>query len=248
MPFLYLIIISVLNFLHHGRTVLEAHLIRSSHFRGGSIAHAVRYPVKNIDLLLAQRIFKGYAERVELIRELGGVYLALSVIIHRICAEHGISVIEPIGKGVSHYENEMKKEGKSWKDKLRNMLREIISYSRSFEDFLKNCTDSGIEYVYTPQNKVKLKFKLSDEGQQRFTRADTLGDEFEPEAIAETIETAQKKAAAEETMEKFLAARRAKRQAQFDMLNATAAKPTEPKPEPSAPTPQPTPICIIRRF
>ena len=165
-----------------------------------------------------------------------------------ICAEHGISVIEPIGKGVSHYENEMKKEGKSWKDKLRNMLREIIPYSRSFEDFLKNCTDSGIEYVYTPQNKVKLKFKLSGEGQQRFTRADTLGDEFEPSAITETIETAQKKAAAEEAMEKFLAARRARQQAELALLNRTSAKPAEPTPstttttkptvaEPTAPKP-----------
>ena len=207
-----------------------------------------------------------------------------------ICAEHGISVIEPIGKGVSHYENEMKKEGKSWKDKLRSMLREIISYSKSFEDFLKNCTDSGIEYVYTPQNKVKLKFKLSGEGQQRFTRADTLGEGFtvesitkqiaeiqeklsaenvtpdmlielpkpvvpktepkqtvtapttlkqsaEPEAITETSETAKRKAAAEQ-VEKFFAARRARRQAQLDMLNATGIN---PKPEPSAPTPQPTP-------
>ena len=153
-----------------------------------------------------------------------------------ICAEHGISVIEPIGKGVSHYENEMKKEGKSWKDKLRNMLREIISYSRSFEDFLKNCTDSGIEYVYTPQNKVKLKFKLSGEGQQRFTRADTLGDEFEPSAITETIETAQKKAAAEEAMEKFLAARCARQQAELALLNRTSAKPAEPTPTPTTPT------------
>ena len=158
-----------------------------------------------------------------------------------ICKEHGLSLIDPIGKGVSHYENEMKKEGMSWKDKLRNLLREIISYSRSFEEFLKNCTDSGIEYVYTPQNKVKLKFKLSGEGQQRFTRADTLGDEFEPSAITETIETAQKKAAAKETMEKFLAARRARQQTELALLNRTSAKPAEPKPEPSAPTPQPTP-------
>ena len=153
-----------------------------------------------------------------------------------ICAEHGISVVEPIGKGVSHYENEMKKEGKSWKDKLRSMLREIISYSRSFEEFLKNCTDSGIEYVYTPQNKVKLKFKLSGEGQQRFTRADTLGDEFEPSAITETIETAQQKAAAEEAMEKFLAARRARQQAELALLNRASAKPAEPTPTPTTPT------------
>ena len=155
-----------------------------------------------------------------------------------ICKEHGISLIDPMGKGVSHYENEMKKEGKSWKDKLRSMLREIISYSKSFEDFLKNCTDSGIEYVYTPQNKVKLKFKLSGEGQQRFTRADTLGEEFEPSAITETIETAQKKAAAEEAMEKFLAARRARQQAELALLNRTSAKPAEPTvAEPIAPKP-----------
>ena len=55
--------------------------------------------------------------------------------------------------------------------------------------------------------------------------------------ITETSETAKRKAAAEQ-VEKFFAARRARRQAQLDMLNATAIN---PKPEPSARTPQPTP-------
>ena len=207
-----------------------------------------------------------------------------------ICAEHGISVIEPIGKGVSHYENKMQKDGKSWKEKLRVRIAEVMLYSRDFADFLRNCTASGIEYVYTPHNKYKLKFKLSGDGQQRFTRAETLGEGFtvesiteqiaeiqeklsaenvtpdmlieppkpvvpktepkqtvtaptkpkqsaEPETITETSETAKRKAAAEQ-VEKFFAARRARRQAQLDMLNATAIN---PKPEPSARTPQPTP-------
>ncbi len=212
-----------------------------------------------------------------------------------ICTEHGISVIEPIGKGVSHYENEMQKEGKSWKEKLRVRIAEVMLYSRDFADFLRHCTASGIEYVYTPQNKYKLKFKLSGDGQQRFTRAETLGEGFtvesiteqiaeiqeklsaenvtpdmlieppkpvvpkpepkptqtvtaptkpkqsaEPETITETSENAKRKAAAEQ-VEKFFAARRARRQAQLDMLNATATKPTEPKPELPTPTPQPTP-------
>lgn len=52
----------------------------------------------------------------------------------------------------------------------------------------------------------------------------------EPETITETSETAKRKAAAEQ-VEKFFAARRARRQAQLDMLNATAIN---PKPEPSA--------------
>ena len=131
----------------------------------------------------------------------------------KLCKEYGISVIgeSEKGHGVSHFEREHQKAGTSWKDKLRSMLKEIISYSRSFEDFLKNCTDRSIECVYTPQNKVKLKFRLSGEGQQRFTRADTLGDEFEPKAITETIDTAQKKADTDELKEKFFAARRARR-------------------------------------
>ena len=212
-----------------------------------------------------------------------------------ICAEQGLSLIDPKGMGVSYLERLKQQEGKSWKEKLRIRIAEVILYSRDFADFLKNCTASGIEYVYTPKNKYKLKFKLSGDGQQRFTRAETLGDGFtvesiteqiaeiqeklsaanvtpdmlieppkpvvlkpepkptqavtvqtkpkqsaEPETITETSETAKRKAAAEQ-VEKFFAARRARRQAQLDMLNASSAKPTEPKPEPSAPTPQPTP-------
>ncbi len=157
---------------------------------------------------------------------------------------------------------------------------------------IEKCSECSIEYVYKPSNKVKLKFRLSGDGQQKFTRADTLGADFtperiaeqiaeiqeklsaanvtpdmlieapkpvvpktepkptqtvtaptkpkqsaEPETITETSETAKRKAAAEQ-VEKFFAARRARRQAQLDMLNATAIN---PKPEPSARTPQPTP-------
>ena len=113
-----------------------------------------------------------------------------------ICAEHGISVIEPSGKGVSHYENEMQKEGKSWKEKLRVRIAEVMLYSRDFADFLNNCTSAGIEYVYTPKNKYKLKFKLSGDGQQRVTRADTLGADFTSERIAEQIAEIQEKLSA----------------------------------------------------
>ena len=212
-----------------------------------------------------------------------------------ICAEQGLSLIDPKGMGVSYLERLKQQEGKSWKEKLRIRIAEVMLYSRDFADFLKNCTASGIEYVYTPKNKYKLKFKLSGDGQQRFTRAETLGDGFtvesiteqiaeiqeklsaanvtpdmlieppkpvvpkpepkptqtvttptkpkqsaEPETITETSETAKRKAAAEQ-VERFFAARRARRQAQLDMLNATATKPNEPKPELPTPTPQPTP-------
>ena len=47
------------------------------------------------------------------------------------------------------------------------------------------------KHVYKPQNKVKLKFRLKDEGQQKFTRADTLGEEYTAERIAEQIKQLQ---------------------------------------------------------
>ena len=217
----------------------------------------------------------------------------LRAISDELCKEHGISIIEPKAKGVSHFERDMQLQGKSWKDKLRAKIAEVAFYSKDFTDFLRNCSASGIEYVYKPQNKVKLKFRLSGEGQQKFTRAETLGEDYTSERIAEQIaeiqeklsaanvtpdmlteppkpvvpknepkqtvtapttlkqsaepkttteatEIAKRKAAAEQ-VEKFFAARRARRQAQLDMLNASAAKPTEPKPELPTPTPQPTP-------
>ena len=109
-----------------------------------------------------------------------------------ICRENGLSVIEEPQKstGISHFEQDMQKEGKSWKEKLRARIAEIAYYSKNLEDFFKNCTDSGIEYVYKPNNKYKLKFRM--QGQERFTRAETLGEEYTTERIAEQIEQIQK--------------------------------------------------------
>lgn len=140
-----------------------------------------------------------------------------------ICAEHGISVIEPIGKGVSHYENEMQKEGKSWKEKLRVRIAEVMLYSRDFKDFLEKCSECGIEYVYKPSNKVKLKFRLSGDGQQKFTRADTLGADFTPERIAEQIAEIQEKLSAANVTP--------------DMLIEPPKPVAVPKPEPTTTTP-----------
>ena len=120
----------------------------------------------------------------------------LRAISDKLCKEHGISVIEPKAKGVSHFERDMQLQGKSWKDKLRAKIAEVAFYSKDFADFLRNCSASGIEYVYKPQNKVKLKFRLSGEGQQKFTRADTLGADYTPERIAEQIAEIQEKLSA----------------------------------------------------
>ena len=141
-----------------------------------------------------------------------------------ICAEHGISVIEPKGKGISYLELMKQKEGKSWKDKLRVRIAEVMLYSRDFADFLKNCTVSGIEYVYTPKNKYKLKFKLSGEGQQRFTRADTLGEGFTVERITEQIAEIQEKLSAANVTPDMLI------EPPKPVVSKTETNPTPPKP------------------
>ena len=143
-----------------------------------------------------------------------------------ICAEHGISVIsEPEkGHGVSHFERNMQKEGKSWKDKLRVRIAEVMLYSRDFKDFLEKCSECSIEYVYKPSNKVKLKFRLSGDGQQKFTRADTLGADFTPERIAEQIAEIQEKLSA---------------------ANVTPDMLTEPPKPVAAPKPNPKPTQTV---
>ncbi|MDE6833927.1 MAG: relaxase/mobilization nuclease domain-containing protein [Ruminococcus sp.] len=109
-----------------------------------------------------------------------------------ICREHGLPVIEEQQKstGISHFERDMQKEGKSWKEKLRAKIAEIAYYSKSLKDFFRNCTESGIEYIYKPNNKYKLKFRM--QGQERFKRAETLGEEYTAERILEQIEQTQK--------------------------------------------------------
>ncbi|MCI6583094.1 MAG: relaxase/mobilization nuclease domain-containing protein [Oscillospiraceae bacterium] len=109
-----------------------------------------------------------------------------------ICEKYGLSVIEENenSKGVSHYEHEMQKEGKSWKAKLKSMLSELIKYSPDFDTFLRNCERVGIEAVYTPNTKNKLKFRM--QGQERFTRAKTLGEKFTAENIIAALEKLHK--------------------------------------------------------
>jgi hypothetical protein len=148
----------------------------------------------------------------------------LRAISDELCKEHGISVIEPKAKGVSHFERDMQLQGKSWKDKLRAKIAEVAFYSKDFADFLRNCSASGIEYVYKPQNKVKLKFRLSGEGQQKFTRADTLGADYTPKRIAEQIAEIQEKLSA---------------------TNVTPDMLTEPPKPVAAPKPNPKPTQTV---
>lgn len=105
-----------------------------------------------------------------------------------ICEEHKLSVIEQPQKstGISHYERDMLTEGKSWKEKLRYKLSNIIIKSANFKDFLRRCAKKKIDVVFEPTHKYKLKFRL--EGQQRYVRGETLGEDYTFDNIVKNIE------------------------------------------------------------
>ena len=111
-----------------------------------------------------------------------------------ICQEYGLSVIEnpEHGKGKSHYEWDMARQGLSWKAKLKNEIDQTIMESNSFEDFLEKCKTHGILVEYIPDHKINLKFMLAEQKKNNprahMTRARTLGWYYEEKQICKRIE------------------------------------------------------------
>lgn len=105
-----------------------------------------------------------------------------------LCKEKGLSVIkEPEkNKGKSYYEWDMNRQGISWKSKLKFALDECIAQSDNFDDFLKKVREKNIEVVYNPEHKIDLKFRM--DGQQKWSRARTLGWYYETPQIKKRIE------------------------------------------------------------
>lgn len=100
----------------------------------------------------------------------------------RLCLEHGLSVVEnPKQKGKSYKEWDERRRGKSWKGRLQETIDRLLPESNDFEDFLARMRSEGYE--------VKLgkhtAFRAS--GQERFTRAKTLGAEYTEQALRERI-------------------------------------------------------------
>lgn len=105
-----------------------------------------------------------------------------------LCREHNLSVIEnpELGKGQKWYEWSQDKKGLSWKTKLKYEIDCQIMRSNSFEDFLEKCRENNIKVVYNPDHKIDLKFRM--DGQEKFTRAKTLGWYYETPQIKKRIE------------------------------------------------------------
>lgn len=105
-----------------------------------------------------------------------------------ICKEHNLNVIiNPQEKsGKCYYEWQQDYKGKSWKSKLRFAIDNAIMESSNFDDFLKKLESKDIECKYTPQNVIKIKFRMK--GQERFARGRTLGWYYDEPQIRRRIE------------------------------------------------------------
>ncbi len=101
---------------------------------------------------------------------------------YRICAENGLSVISPTqGKGMKYKEYSEAQKGTSWKQKLRFAIDKNVVIAKDFDDFLRLMQVSGYE---VKQGKY-ISFRA--EGQERFTRAKTIGDNYTEDRIRERI-------------------------------------------------------------
>ena len=101
----------------------------------------------------------------------------------RLCKEYGLSVITNPNqeKGKSYTEYTAAKNGTSWKAKLKNMIDTLIPLSKDFDDFLRLMQENGYE---VKQGKY-ISFRA--EGQERFTRSKTIGENYTAEAITARI-------------------------------------------------------------
>ena len=101
----------------------------------------------------------------------------------QLCEEYGLSVITEKsgvrGKSFSQYQAD--KYGTSWKTLLRRTIDAVIRSSGSFESFLAFMQEAGYEIKYGKYISFRAK------GQERFTRAKTVGDNYTEERIRERI-------------------------------------------------------------
>ena len=109
-------------------------------------------------------------------------YRELRQLSDEICKEHGLSVIPPSqGKGMDYKEYTEAKRGTSWKQKLRQTIDRMVITAKDWDEFLKLMQEAG--YEIKPGKYISFRA----EGQERFTRAKTIGENYTEERLKERI-------------------------------------------------------------
>ena len=110
------------------------------------------------------------------------IYYDMREVSDRLCKENGLSVIPPSqNKGMSYKEYTEAKRGTSWKQKLKQTIDRLVITSKDYDDFLRLMQEAGYEI------KTGKYISFRAEGQERFTRSKTIGENYTEERIKERI-------------------------------------------------------------
>ena len=110
------------------------------------------------------------------------IYYDMREVSDRLCKENGLSVIPPSqNKGMGYKEYTEAKRGTSWKQKLKQTIDRLVITAKDYDDFLRLMQKAGYEI------KTGKYISFRAEGQERFTRSKTIGENYTEERIKERI-------------------------------------------------------------
>ena len=110
------------------------------------------------------------------------IYYDMREVSDRLCKENGLSVIPPSqNKGMGYKEYTEAKRGTSWKQKLKQTIDRLVITAKDYDDFLRLMQEAGYEI------KTGKYISFRAEGQERFTRPKTIGENYTEERIKERI-------------------------------------------------------------
>lgn len=110
------------------------------------------------------------------------IYYDMREVSDRLCKENGLSVIPPSQKkGMGYKEYTEAKRGTSWKQKLKQTIDRLVITAKDYDDFLRLMQEAGYEI------KTGKYISFRAEGQERFTRSKTIGENYTEERIKERI-------------------------------------------------------------
>ena len=110
------------------------------------------------------------------------IYYDMREVSDRLCKENGLSVIPPSqNKGMGYKEYTEAKRGTSWKQKLKQTIARLVITAKDYDDFLRLMQEAG--YEIKPGKYISFRA----EGQERFTRSKTIGENYTEERIKERI-------------------------------------------------------------
>ena len=84
-------------------------------------------------------------------------------------------------KGMDYKEYTEAKRGTSWKQKLKQTIDRLVITAKNYDDFLRLMQEAGYEI------KTGKYISFRAEGQERFTRSKTIGENYTEERIKERI-------------------------------------------------------------